>query len=198
MNLFQLSAKIFTNSFTNAGRNSLRSVYSSSIGLDKLYPNSSLKLTTPTQKDLPDDPIKKFNGYIPVEQLSITYSRSPGPGGQSVNTSDTKVDLRFHLASAKWLHEDVRNALLSHKSIKLTKEGFLVIRSDKTRSQHLNLTDAMDKLRTLLLNALQPPKVMSPESLEKQRRDREKASRQRLIEKRMKSLTKMGRNDPMM
>jgi len=55
---------------------------------------------------------KIFTGYIPVEELDITYSTSSGPGGQNVNKVNTKVDLRFKIESAQWLNEEVRQKLI--------------------------------------------------------------------------------------
>lgn len=46
-----------------------------------------------------------------MNQLKITYSRSSGPGGQNVNCVDTKVDIRFHVASANWLSEETKKLL---------------------------------------------------------------------------------------
>lgn len=43
----------------------------------------------------------------------ITYSRSSGPGGQHVNTVNTKVDLRFKVAEAQWISEKVKSRLLN-------------------------------------------------------------------------------------
>lgn len=50
----------------------------------------------------------KFNGFIPINQLKITYSRSSGPGGQNVNCVDTKVDLRFHVATVDWISDETK------------------------------------------------------------------------------------------
>lgn len=55
---------------------------------------------------------QSFTGYIPIEELEITYSTSSGPGGQNVNKLHTKVDLRFKLESAKWLKDEVRQKLI--------------------------------------------------------------------------------------
>lgn len=57
-----------------------------------------------------------FSGYIPVEELEITYSTSSGPGGQNVNKVNTKVDLRFKIESAKWLNDEVRQKLIDNVS----------------------------------------------------------------------------------
>lgn len=47
-----------------------------------------------------------------MKELEITYSRSSGPGGQNVNTVNTKVDLRLNVKSASFLAEDVKKRLL--------------------------------------------------------------------------------------
>jgi peptidyl-tRNA hydrolase ICT1 len=46
------------------------------------------------------------------DKLHITYSRSSGPGGQNVNMVNTKVDLRFNVASAEWISQDIRDKIL--------------------------------------------------------------------------------------
>lgn len=53
----------------------------------------------------------KFTGYIPMEEMKVTYSRAGGPGGQNVNRVDTKVDLRFHVNSATWITEATKEKL---------------------------------------------------------------------------------------
>lgn len=59
-----------------------------------------------------------FNGYIPIQELQITYSRSTGPGGQNVNKVNTKVDLRFQVASAKWLNDKEKEKLIEKVSLR--------------------------------------------------------------------------------
>lgn len=59
---------------------------------------------------------EKFNGYIPIETLKLTFSRSSGPGGQNVNKVDSKVDLRFHVSTAEWISEPIRQKLASEVS----------------------------------------------------------------------------------
>lgn len=124
----------------------------------------------------------------------MTYSCSSGPGGQNVNKVHTKVDMRFKVADADWLDASLREKILekvchqsyfNHISIfvyknptspntyynfqnktSITKEGFLVIRSELTRSQQLNLADCMLKLRNIIRVADAPPPQISKETPE--------------------------------
>uniref|UniRef100_A0A1A9WZQ2 Large ribosomal subunit protein mL62 n=1 Tax=Glossina brevipalpis TaxID=37001 RepID=A0A1A9WZQ2_9MUSC len=167
--------------------------FKSDLSLDKIYPNSRLKIYTP---DKPISEADKFSGYIPLNKLQIIYSRSSGAGGQNVNTVNTKVDLRFKLNEADWIPEKTKQKLLTGLQNKITKDGYFVIKSELTRSQHLNLADALEKLRSLIreyeIEAAPPEK----ETLEKIRRRQQKAARERLYLKRQRSQTKADRQTP--
>nr|CAI5859024.1 unnamed protein product [Callosobruchus analis] len=166
------------------------SSYQSSIALKKLYPNSSLKLTTP----LPPQPKDNgFNGYIPINELEITYSRSTGPGGQNVNKVNTKVDVRFNVNDVKWLSEEIKQKLANEYKSKITKDGYLIFKSDLTRSQQLNLADCLEKIRTSIRHVLVEKKELSPETEEKIRRRLERAAKERLSIKRERSAVKNER-----
>nr|CAG4652333.1 EOG090X0JCO [Triops cancriformis] len=166
--------------------------FRSKCSLDKLYPQSTLDITTSPK--IPQNENGKFSGYIPLERLEIQYSRSSGPGGQNVNCVSTKVDLRFHLESAEWIPESTRALLPKRAANQINKDGYLVIKSDRTRSQQLNLADCLDKIRNMIYAAeASEPTLPSAASLELQRRRQEKAARQRLQQKRLHSLTKQGR-----
>ncbi|KAJ0176940.1 hypothetical protein K1T71_006949 [Dendrolimus kikuchii] len=167
--------------------------YKSSISLETLYPNSSLKLTTPPPTI---DLNEKFSGYIPIEKLDITYSASSGPGGQNVNKVHTKVDLRFKLSEADWLHPDVRQKMLELYNNKLSKEGYLIIRSDITRSQQMNLADCMQKLRNMIRYASVTKRQPSPETEERIRQRHLKAARLRVAVKRDESVKRSLRRPP--
>lgn len=79
---------------------------------------------------------------------------------------------------------------------KINKDGYLIIKSDLTRSQHLNLADALEKLRTMIRATLVEPPQPSFESIEKMRKNKLKAARQRLHEKRINSQIKQNRKAP--
>ncbi|XP_044741465.1 peptidyl-tRNA hydrolase ICT1, mitochondrial [Chrysoperla carnea] len=168
--------------------------YQSSISLKNLYPNSSLKITTPTQPNYTTS--SKFSGIIPMDKIDITYSRSSGPGGQNVNTVSTKVDLRFHVATAEWLDPDIRQKLVEQNKTKINKDGYLIIKSELTRSQQLNVADALEKLRTLIRATDTKNPELSPETQAKIQKRIMKTNRERLLMKRQKSQIKSDRQAP--
>ncbi|KAI9585463.1 peptidyl-tRNA hydrolase ICT1, mitochondrial [Glossina fuscipes] len=183
----------FQKSYTSAVVLDRNLCFKSDLSLDKIYPNSRLKIFTPNPPASTGD---KFSGYIPLEKLEITYSRSSGPGGQHVNTVNTKVDLRFKLSEANWLPEKTKQKLMIGLQNKITNEGYYVIKSDLTRSQQLNLADALEKLRSLIREyeiETAPPKE---ETLEKIRKRQLKSARERLFLKRQRSQIKTDRQSP--
>ncbi|EDW25469.1 GL26610 [Drosophila persimilis] len=168
--------------------------YKSDLSLDKIYPNARLQLYTPPPP--PPSSANKFSGYIPMDKLEITYSRSSGPGGQHVNTVNTKVDVRFKLAEAQWIPEETRQKLLKVLANKITKEGYYYIKSDVSRSQQLNLADALEKLRTVIRAQEVEVAAPSEETLERVRRRQERAARERLQLKRSRAQVKADRQGP--
>jgi ribosome-associated protein len=96
---------------------------------------------------------------LPMEELSFAYARSGGPGGQNVNKVSSKVMLRWNPGRCTALPADVLARFLAQQRSKLTKEGDILITSQKTRDQGRNAGDCLEKLRILILRALQPPKV---------------------------------------
>ncbi|XP_075973050.1 large ribosomal subunit protein mL62 [Anticarsia gemmatalis] len=188
---FGLQKMVQTASYTTMLKRPMS--YKSSISLETLYPNSSLKLSTPA---FTADPNSKFNGVIPINKLEITYSASSGPGGQNVNKVHTKVDVRFKPNEADWLHPDVKAKLIEIHSSKLTKDGYLIVRSDTTRSQQLNLADCMQKLRNIIRDATVTKREPSPETVERIRQRHLKASRLRVAMKREASLKRAMKQAP--
>ncbi|XP_059609364.1 large ribosomal subunit protein mL62 [Phlebotomus argentipes] len=169
--------------------------YKSDLSLEKLYPKTKTKIFTPSSPPARSD--TKFNGYIPVEQLEITYSRSSGPGGQNVNMVNTKVDLRFKLDSASWIPEGVRAKMHENFKSRINKDGYFMVKSDLTRFQHMNLADALEKLRNLIRNLEKGEHVEpSVDALIRQRRLKDRANAQRLLVKRERSQIKAQRQAP--
>ncbi|XP_031628202.1 peptidyl-tRNA hydrolase ICT1, mitochondrial isoform X2 [Contarinia nasturtii] len=167
--------------------------FKSDLSPETMYPNSKQKLFTPSPP--PPRADNKFNGYIPMNAVTVTYSRSSGPGGQNVNKLDTKVDLRFHVKTSEWIPEAVREKLLITHKNQINKEGYFVVKSDLTRYQHMNLADALERVRNIIrqLEEELTPKELSPEKLAKIQRQHEKSARERLFIKRQKSQVKVDR-----
>lgn len=85
-------------------------------------------------------------------------SRSSGPGGQNVNKVNSKIELRFNIQDSSILSENQKNILSSNLSTKISTEGFLIIVSQRDRSQLVNKEDAISKFYQLIEKALRPVK----------------------------------------
>jgi ribosome-associated protein len=95
---------------------------------------------------------------IPGDDLDVTFARAGGPGGQHVNTTDTRVRLRFALSTTTALDDDVKARVRDRCRSWLTDSGDLVLTSDASRSRQTNLEDARERLATAIRAALVPPK----------------------------------------
>ncbi len=93
---------------------------------------------------------------IPPDELSWRFSRSPGPGGQSVNTADTRVELSYDLASSAALPERLKERALASLSGRLTG-GVITVTASEYRSQLRNREAAAARLSALLTQAAAPP-----------------------------------------
>jgi ribosome-associated protein len=98
------------------------------------------------------------NWSIPAKDLSVRSVRSSGPGGQNVNKVATKVELRLLLLRTEALTQGQKERLKSRFPSLLTKEGELVLTSDETRSQAMNLELVRKRLREMILLVRLPPK----------------------------------------
>jgi ribosome-associated protein len=96
---------------------------------------------------------------IPLDEFQFETSRSGGPGGQNVNKVNSKVQLRWTPSTSPSLPDPVRMRLLASVANRLTRDGELLIASTRTRDQGQNVDDCLDKLKTLILAAVHPPKT---------------------------------------
>ncbi|NWR06274.1 ICT1 hydrolase, partial [Paradoxornis webbianus] len=162
--------------------------YRSSHSLDKLYPPRQDGTAARTTEEL-QPPVLD----IPMARLTVSYSRSSGPGGQNVNKVNSKAEVRFHLASADWIPEAVRQKMaLMHRN-KINRAGELIVTSEESRYQMRNLAICLEKIRTMVTEAIEKPKVVSKETTQKLIERVEKMNRERLRQKKIHSAIKQSR-----
>jgi ribosome-associated protein len=93
---------------------------------------------------------------IPARELAWRFSRSSGPGGQGVNTADSRVELRFDVAASTAIPEHLKARALQRLEHRLV-DGVLVVTASEHRSQWDNRRAALARLVALLAAALAPP-----------------------------------------
>ncbi|MCW5703197.1 MAG: aminoacyl-tRNA hydrolase [Bradyrhizobium sp.] len=112
------------------------------------------------------------NLAIDEDDIDIAFIRASGPGGQNVNKLATAAQLRFDIGKIA-LPEDARARLIRLAGQRMTREGVIVIRADRFRTQERNRTDAIDRLLELLKESLirqTPRRATKPTLGSKQRR----------------------------
>lgn len=99
---------------------------------------------------------------VPEAEFDVRVSRSSGPGGQGVNTTDSKVELRWDVANTPSLTEAQRQRVLERLGNRITDDGVLILQASEHRSQHQNRTAAFARFEAIVGEALEPPKVRRP------------------------------------
>ena len=126
-----------------------------------------------------------------LPELTFSASRSSGAGGQNVNKVNTKVELRFDIASSSILTEEEKNRLLTKLAKRLTQEGILIIVSQTERTQLKNKAQCLMKFYELLESALTVQKKRKPtkptlaskaKKMENKKRQSERKASRRSIE----------------
>ncbi|MCF6378709.1 aminoacyl-tRNA hydrolase [Nocardioides KLBMP 9356] len=127
-------------------------------------------LHVPAGPGLPDGLV------VPAAELVERFSKSPGPGGQSVNTTDSRVELEYDVAASTVLTDTQRRRALGR-----WPSGSITIAASEHRSQHRNRVAARERLAELLREALAPPppprRATRPTRGSKERRLRAKKER---------------------
>lgn len=127
---------------------------------------------------------------IPAAELSWRFSRSSGPGGQHVNTSDSRVELSWNIATSAVLTEGQRLKLLTHLGGRLTN-GVITLAASERRSQLRNREIALSRLAELVKAGLAPDGVRRRPT-----KPTRGSVRRRLAAKEQRSTTKRLRQRP--
>ena len=124
---------------------------------------------------------------IPRSELEVRATRSGGPGGQHVNTSSTRIELRWNVLRTSALDEEQRARVAERLAGRLDGEGWLRVVSSESRSQRQNREAAEKRLADTVRSALVIPKTRKPTKPSRA------ARRARLEEKRKRGEKKASR-----
>jgi ribosome-associated protein len=126
---------------------------------------------------------------IPAGELTFTYARSGGPGGQNVNKVSSKALLRWRMSDSPSVPPEVKARIARLERKRVTNEGELLVVSQRFRDQERNRQDCLDRLREIVLRALVVPRPR------KATRPTKGSKHRRLAEKRRRSEVKQQRRD---
>jgi ribosome-associated protein len=140
---------------------------------------------------VPDDVRVSERLTIPAAELSWRFSRSSGPGGQGVNTTDSRVELSWDVAGSEILPPALRDRAVEHLGRRLVN-GVLTVTASEHRSQLRNREAAAARLAALVAGAIAPPA-----RTRRATRPSRGAVERRIAEKKRRSQTKRNRRpDP--
>jgi ribosome-associated protein len=135
------------------------------------------------------DPIVVRPGVlVPADALRFHAVRASGPGGQNVNKVASKVELRVDLRLVLGLDDGARARLRALCANSLDADGLLLVTSQRTRDQRMNLDDAREKVRTLVARSLERP------TPRRKTRPTRGSVERRIADKKRRAHTKSGRS----
>ncbi|KAB7745400.1 aminoacyl-tRNA hydrolase [Nostocoides sp. F2B08] len=137
-----------------------------------------------------EDLVVSRRWVVPGGELRERFSRSSGPGGQGVNTTDSRVELSYDIAGSPGVPEEVRSRVLRRLSGRLT-DGVLTVVASEHRSQLANRRAARARMAQLLREAGSPPGPARRPT-----RPTAASRRRRLDDKRRRGRLKEGRGRP--
>ncbi|HUO06953.1 MAG TPA: alternative ribosome rescue aminoacyl-tRNA hydrolase ArfB [Phycisphaerae bacterium] len=117
------------------------------------------------------------------EQLRFGFSRSSGPGGQNVNKVNTKTELRIALSALHGINDRALARLRTLAGRRVMADGDLLFTADTERTQESNRRACLEKLRTLIEEALVEPKKRKKSKPSKGSKLRRLASKKKQGEK---------------
>ncbi|MHC4132985.1 MAG: alternative ribosome rescue aminoacyl-tRNA hydrolase ArfB [Planctomycetota bacterium] len=119
------------------------------------------------------------NTSIVEEEITYTFARSAGPGGQNVNKLNTKVTAVFNVADCENLTPYQKKRILSRLRTRTTKDGFLKATSQKHRTQKANRITAHGRLIELLIDALKKQKPRKKTTIPRYAKEKRLAEKKR-------------------
>jgi ribosome-associated protein len=124
-------------------------------------------------------------------ELSFSFIRASGPGGQNVNKVATAVQMRFDVRGSPSFSDGVRQRLEKLAGSRLTLQGEIVITANRFRTQERNKADAVERLVSLIAKAAEPPPP-----IRRPTRPTRASKERRLTAKSKRGTIKAGRGKP--
>jgi ribosome-associated protein len=124
-------------------------------------------------------------------ELSFSFIRASGPGGQNVNKVATAVQMRFDVRGSPSFSDGVRQRLEKLAGSRLTLQGEIVITANRFRTQERNKADAIERLVALIAKAAEPPPP-----IRRPTRPTRASKERRLTAKSKRGTIKAGRGKP--
>jgi len=125
---------------------------------------------------------------VSEQELSFTFDRSPGPGGQKINKTSTRVTLHFNVEQSISLSNKQKQLVRERLATRINSQGILKISSSKERTQLANRRSTVNRFVELMSKAVIPPKRR------KRTRPPASANRKRLEEKKKRGSLKKTRS----
>ncbi|XP_054860831.1 peptidyl-tRNA hydrolase ICT1, mitochondrial isoform X2 [Amphiprion ocellaris] len=130
-------------------------------------------------------------------QLRVSYGTRGTNGAEDTQVRipvvSTKAEVRFHVQTADWIPQDVRQKIFEKNKNRINKAGELLVTSELSRSQQRNLSDCITKISAIIAEASEKPHEPTAEDIALRAARLEKRNKERLKQKKIHSATKHSR-----